>query len=76
MSTGNLDRGARYLFEGFRLLRHPRIRPFVALPLVVNTVIFASLLSVGLRSLMGWIDRKSTRLNSSHSSVSRMPSSA
>ena len=24
----------------------------------------------------GWLDRKSTRLNSSHSSVSRMPSSA
>ena len=28
------------------------------------------------RSILSWADRKSTRLNSSHSSVSRMPSSA
>ena len=30
----------------------------------------------GLSLLQKWRDRKSTRLNSSHSSVSRMPSSA
>ena len=29
-----------------------------------------------LYKLWCWLDRKSTRLNSSHSSVSRMPSSA
>ena len=31
---------------------------------------------VGSRYQMAMVDRKSTRLNSSHSSVSRMPSSA
>ena len=33
-------------------------------------------LTAGISSLAGVEDRKSTRLNSSHSSVSRMPSSA
>ena len=27
-------------------------------------------------NLLGWLDRKSTRLNSSHTDISRMPSSA
>ena len=30
----------------------------------------------GLKRGTGWVDRKSTRLNSSHPSISRMPSSA
>ena len=29
-----------------------------------------------IKSLAGYIDRKSTRLNSSHTDISRMPSSA
>ena len=39
-----------------------------------NNGFFGKLMSAGKRMLTG--DRKSTRLNSSHSSVSRMPSSA
>ena len=35
-----------------------------------------SLTSTKLKKLLGVIDRKSTRLNSSHKTVSRMPSSA
>ena len=43
--------------------------------------IYEKMLGMGIRSLSAYIrkmalDRKSTRLNSSHSSVSRMPSSA
>ena len=41
-------------------------------PLVVNT----RALVFGMRSISGSTDRKSTRLNSSHEFVSRMPSSA
>ena len=41
-------------------------------PLVINEFIYNSFLIMTL----GALDRKSTRLNSSHSSVSRMPSSA
>ena len=36
----------------------------------------AIMLIVVLNGILGYLDRKSTRLNSSHSSVSRMPSSA
>ena len=34
------------------------------------------LAAAGLGSAIGWGDRKSTRLNSSHTDISRMPSSA
>ncbi len=35
--------GARYLGEGFRIIRQPGLRRFVAIPLAINVVIFASL---------------------------------
>ena len=41
---GNLARGADYLFRGARLLTHPALRLFVIVPLLVNIIIFASLL--------------------------------
>ena len=42
----------------------------------IETLLPAERGEVYYRSCVGGIDRKSTRLNSSHSSVSRMPSSA
>ncbi len=56
MSDGSLDRGARYLIEGFKWLKHPKVRPFVAVPLIVNTLIFATLLTWGLQRLISWMD--------------------
>ena len=65
--------------------------PVWALPTVIGTAVGILVLVVGIRRLHGWVaaspvgasaglsrrrDRKSTRLNSSHSAVSRMPSSA
>jgi len=44
---GSLSRGARYLTRGAELLRHPSLRPFVIVPLAINTLIFASLLGIG-----------------------------
>tara|TARA_R110001599_G_scaffold69414_25_gene195786 strand:+ start:4456 stop:5190 length:735 start_codon:yes stop_codon:yes gene_type:complete len=41
---GNFARGADYLFRGARLLTHPALRLFVIVPLLVNIIIFASLL--------------------------------
>jgi CysZ protein len=35
--------GTRYLGEGFRIIRQPGLRRFVAIPLAINVVIFASL---------------------------------
>ena len=55
--------------SGIRLNRRGRLaRTFVVLSLAV---VLGSLVSA-----KAGVDRKSTRLNSSHSSVSRMPSSA
>ena len=37
---------------------------------------FAKSIGIGMSTLTGYEDRKSTRLNSSHPTTSRMPSSA
>ena len=55
------------------------MRPALLVP--IAAVGFAALVGLGLIALIGVpvqdaIDRKSTRLNSSHSDLSRMPSSA
>ncbi|MEZ5568236.1 MAG: sulfate transporter CysZ [Halioglobus sp.] len=58
---GDAVRGAGYLGRGFRMLRHPSLRPFVVVPLLVNMVIFGSLLWLGysyVAALMGWLDAR------------------
>jgi hypothetical protein len=60
----------------------PRLRPDPYVIALVGTVVLASLLPVrggvaeGLSVVAKGVDRKSTRLNSSHRYISRMPSSA
>jgi CysZ protein len=48
--------GANCLLRGARLLRHPKLRPFVIVPLLINVVIFASLITWGLGNLVAWVD--------------------
>jgi len=45
---GNLARGAGYLVRGAKMLRHPSLRLFVLIPLLVNILIFGSLIWYGL----------------------------
>ena len=47
---GNISGGMSYFVRGVKLLQHPRLRPFVIIPLAINIVIFATLIyySVGL----------------------------
>lgn len=56
---GNVVRGADYLVRGARMLTHPALRLFVIVPLVVNIVIFGSLLGVTFRfldsTINGWM---------------------
>jgi CysZ protein len=55
---GNISEGARYLTRGARLLSHPSLRMFVVVPLLVNILIFGSLIGVGfsyLVDLMDWM---------------------
>ncbi len=48
--------GANCLVRGAKLLRHPKLRPFVIVPLVINIVIFGSLITWGLGNLVAWVD--------------------
>ncbi len=55
---GNIAHGAGYLTRGARLLNHPSLRPFVLIPLVLNILIFGSLIGIGLSymsDLMDWM---------------------
>lgn len=57
---GNIVRGADYLLRGARLLTHPSLRLFVMVPLLVNVLIFGSLLWLTFnlldRSINSWMD--------------------
>ena len=48
--------GARCLVRGGELLLHPKLRPFVIVPLIVNVVIFGSLIGWGLSNLVDWMN--------------------
>jgi CysZ protein len=56
---GNIAHGAGYLVRGARMLKHPSLRLFVLVPLLVNVVIFGSLIWYGLSYLAavmeGWL---------------------
>jgi CysZ protein len=56
---GNVSTGAHYFIRGLKLLKHPRLRPFVIIPLVVNITIFGSLIWLSIskidRVLDNWL---------------------
>lgn len=55
--AGSVSRGADYLMRGARLLGNRQLRPFVIIPLLINTVIFASLLWLGVNAMSETLDR-------------------
>lgn len=48
--------GAGCLLRGAKLLSHPRLRPFVLVPLTINVIIFGSLIGWGLNNLIDWVN--------------------
>ncbi|VFM99293.1 MAG: CysZ protein [Candidatus Kentron sp. G] len=44
----DLSKGSRYFWRGFPLLRQPGIRRYVAIPLLINTLLFAGLIYFGM----------------------------
>lgn len=54
---GNVVGGIGYLVEGAKLLGHPALRLFVLVPLVINIVIFGSLIGFGLSYITALMDR-------------------
>jgi CysZ protein len=55
--TGNLGTGGSYLWRGLQLLRQPALRPYVAIPLLLNLLIFGFLIGMGFEQFSTWIDR-------------------
>ena len=59
---GSISEGAGYFLRGVQLLKHPRLRPFVLIPLAVNVVIFGALIGwsiswmlSAMEGLIGWL---------------------
>lgn len=53
---GNVSHGTGYLIRGARMLKHPSLRLFVVIPLLVNIIIFGSLITLGLSYISGLMD--------------------
>ncbi len=53
---GNVSHGAHYLIRGAGLLKHKSLRLFVLIPLLVNILIFGSLIGFTLRYLSGLME--------------------
>ena len=54
--TGDLAHGIGYLRRGAGLLTHPALRLFVIVPLLINILIFSSLLTLGFNYVTDLID--------------------
>ncbi len=59
---GNISEGARYLTRGARLLSHPSLRMFVIIPLLVNILIFGSLIGLGFSYLLDLMESMLARI--------------
>jgi len=59
---GSLPGGAQYLVRGARMLKHRSLRPFVIVPLLINILIFGSLLGIGFSYLTGFMDTMMARI--------------
>jgi len=53
---GNIAQGASYLKRGAGMLTHPSLRLFVIVPLLINIVIFGSLIGMGFSYLSDLMD--------------------
>ena len=61
---GNVARGASYLTRGARMLNHPSLRLFVIIPLLVNILIFGSLITLGFSYISDAMDSMLSRIPS------------
>lgn len=59
---GNFSQGARYLTRGARMLTHPSLRLFVIIPLLVNILIFGSLIGIGFSYLTDLMESMMARI--------------
>ena len=48
--------GFKAIFAGFRLLTQPGIKRYVVLPLLINSLLFASIIYLGAQTFNNWVD--------------------
>ncbi len=53
---GSVSDGVAYFVRGFKLLRQPRLLPFVIIPLAVNIIIFAALITYSIHIVSTTVD--------------------
>jgi CysZ protein len=53
---GNPALGFNYLIEGFQLITRPGLRLFVIIPITINVLVFAVLISLTVSQFSGWIE--------------------
>lgn len=53
---GNPVNAATYLLKGFKLIQQPGIRPFVIIPLILNILVYVTILGVSIQKFSTWID--------------------
>lgn len=60
--NGSISNGVGYFMRGAGLLKHPRLRPFVLIPLTINILIFGALIGWSISwvnetmgSIIGWL---------------------
>jgi CysZ protein len=56
----DLVRGFKYTFSGFRLVTMPGIRLYVLIPLMINAILFAAVISYGVHTLNEFISSSLT----------------
>ncbi|MFT4518955.1 MAG: CysZ protein [Halioglobus sp.] len=61
---GNVSQGSDYLIRGAKMLGHPSLRLFVVVPLVINILIFGTLLTLGYGYLAELMDSMLSRIPS------------
>lgn len=54
--------GASYLLKGLRLIGRPRLRPFVLVPLAINTLVFVLAIAFGIDQFDQWMALMTARI--------------
>ncbi len=54
--AGNPIRGSQYLLRGLKMLGEPDLRPFIIVPLLINSLLFSVAIYLLSQYFSGWID--------------------
>ena len=52
---GDFIQGSRYLLSGFKLINQPGVRRFAYIPILINTLLFAGAIWLGINQFDYWM---------------------